>query len=338
MPKSDYNYYLPKELIAQIPSSPRDSSKLLQIDRRTGFLSHHVFNELPQLLMPSDVLVFNDTKVFPARLKGIKSSGGKVEILLLKTTGADTWEVISHPGLKPGQLLNFGLHLHAAVISPSVVRLESSNVDCSIPELINLYGSTPLPPYIHNSSPENKIRNKYQTVYAKHPGSAAAPTAGLHFTKRLIKQMLGLGFQVEYVTLHVGLGTFKTPTPEQIASGKLHPESFTLREDVANRLNSAKKAGRRIIAVGTTTTRVLESLSDNTGHLSSGPGSTSIFIQPPYQFKFIDGLITNFHLPGSSLLMLVSAFSTPEIIKGAYEEAITKHYRFYSFGDATLII
>ncbi len=338
MPKADYNYHLPEELIAQIPSSPRDSSKLMVIDRKTGTASHRIFRDLPDILLSSDVLVFNDTKVFPARLRGYKSTGGKVEVLLLKNTIKNLWEVISHPGLKVGQNLLLGDRLQAVVISPDLIELKTSNPNHSVSDLIYQAGSTPLPPYIHSTAPENKLRRQYQTVYAKFEGSAAAPTAGLHFTKDLIERLLNLKFQLEYLTLHVGLGTFKPPTPDQIAAGALHSESFTLESDVADRLNQAKSQGRRIVAVGTTTTRVLETLSNETGHLNSGSGTTNIFIKPQYKFKFVDGLITNFHLPESSLLMLVSAFASPKIIEGAYKDAIKNRYRFYSFGDATLII
>ncbi len=326
----NYDYQLPANLIAQIPASPRDSSRLLVINRHTGLTSDHVFKDLPKLLRPSDVLVFNDTAVFPARLHGLKSTGGKVEVLLLRNIKKDLWEVISHPGIKPGQILYFTSKVTAQVIDRNQIRFSHLKSVAQI-------GTTPLPPYIHSSSPENLLRRQYQTVYAQSSGSAAAPTAGLHFTHRLLKRLTQTGIQMEYLTLHVGLGTFRPPTADQIASGKLHSEWFTLSEATAKRLNEAKSAGRRIIAVGTTTTRVLETCTDTKDRLRPRSGQTDIFIKPPYKFRFVDGLITNFHLPKSSLLMLVSAFSSPETIKGAYEEAVHKHYRFFSFGDASLI-
>jgi S-adenosylmethionine:tRNA ribosyltransferase-isomerase len=331
MPQDLYSYLLPPKLIAQTPAHPRDLSKLLVIDKNTGALSHHIFRELPELLKPTDVLVFNNTKVFPARLHGTKSSGGHVEVLLLKEQDKGLWEVISHPGLKPGQTINFAPNFSAVVLSANVIKLTSD-----IQDLVSKYGHTPLPPYIHSSSPEALLRKQYQTVYAKKSGSAAAPTAGLHFTPRLLQKLKIKNLKLEYLTLHVGLGTFKSPTPDQIASGRLHNEYFELSPAVAARLNTYKLAGRRIIAVGTTTTRVLESCADPL--LTPKAGFTDIFIQPPYKFKFVDGLITNFHLPKTSLLMLVSALSSWPIIRNAYQEAVSQNYRFFSFGDACLII
>ena len=319
-------------MIADFPASPRDHSRLLMINRRTGELSHHHFYDLPRLLKPADVLVFNQTKVFPARLHGFKLTGGKVEILLLKNRGNDLWEVISHPGIKPGQSLIFAPGIIGVVVSPDVLKLKIKNL-----KLLSKIGETPLPPYIHNPSPESLLKKQYQTVYAKTGGSAAAPTAGLHFTTRLLHELRANGHDLEYVTLHVGLGTFKPPTPEQISSGHLHSEWFTLDAETASRLNAAKASGRRIIAVGTTTTRVLETCSNSNSLLTARTGETDIFIKPPYKFKFVDGLITNFHLPDSSLIMLVSAFSSWPIIQKAYHTAICEKYRFFSFGDACLI-
>ncbi len=322
-------FKLPENLIAQSPAIPRDSSRLMVIDKKSGKISHHVFRDLPLLLTPNDVLVFNDTRVFPARLHGQKNTGGKVEILLLKQTGKSLWEVISHPGLKPGQTITFLHGVQATVINPNLVEFNKSS-------LLRIIGETPLPPYIHSHQIESKLRRQYQTVYAKHEGSAAAPTAGLHFTPRLLSALKKRSIQMENLTLHVGLGTFKPPTPEQISAGILHTERFTLSADTANRLNSAKTSGKRIVAVGTTTTRVLETCSDSHGVLHPKSGETNIFIKPPYQFKFVDKLITNFHTPESSLIMLVAAFSTPDIVKNAYRKAIALRYRFFSFGDATL--
>lgn len=347
----NFNYHLPPDLIAQTPARPRDGSRLMLINRRTGQLSHRIFRDLPQLLRPADVLVFNNTAVFPARLFGHKSTGGKVEILLLRQIRPGEWDFISHPGLKPGAVV----HLPEKTPrrwpegtparwikqpNPEGIITNSGTIHFSslISHFVYQYGTTPLPPYIHSSAPESALRRQYQTVYAKHPGSAAAPTAGLHFTPRLLHQLSTLGYQLEYVTLHVGLGTFKPPTQQQIRSGILHREYFTLDAGTTGRLNAAKSANRRIIAVGTTTTRVLETCSDASGRLHPRTGDTSLFILPGYKFKFVDGLITNFHLPKSSLLMLVSAFASPRIIQSAYHEAITEKYRFYSFGDACLII
>jgi S-adenosylmethionine:tRNA ribosyltransferase-isomerase len=333
-----YNYHLPPDLIAQTPAKPRDHSRLMVIDRNTGRLSHHYFYHLPQLLRPSDILVFNNTKVFPARLFGHKTTGGKVEILLLKDLGKDVWEYISRPGLKPCQKIRFSANLTGKITSPNTLKLKIVNCKLKITDLLKQIGYTPLPPYIRSHRKESVLRRQYQTVYASRIGSAAAPTAGLHFSKRLLDQLEIKKFRIEYITLHVGLGTFKSPTPGQIASGRLHPEWFTLDRHVANRLNRAKAANRRIIAVGTTTTRVLESCSGPSGKLTARRGETDIFIKPPYKFRFIDGLITNFHLPGTSLIMLVSAFSSWPIIRKAYRKAISLKYRFYSFGDTTLII
>jgi S-adenosylmethionine:tRNA ribosyltransferase-isomerase len=332
MDLSEYNYLLPPELIAQTPASPRDSSRLLVINKNTGQISHHIFRDLPRLLNPTDVLVFNNTKVFPARLHGTKSTGGKVEILLLKEQEIGLWEVISHPGIKPGQTLTFIPELTAEVITPNSLKFSILHSTLSISDLIFQIGSTPLPPYIHSHSSEELLRQQYQTVYANPAaaGSAAAPTAGLHFTKKLITN---LPQQKEYLTLHVGLGTFKSPTPDQIASGHLHSEYYELNQVTARHLNHAKSEGRRVIAVGTTTARVLE-----TTNLLPQSGNTNLFITQGYKFKVVDGLITNFHLPGTSLLMLVSALSSWPIIKHAYVEAIRLKYRFYSFGDACLII
>jgi S-adenosylmethionine:tRNA ribosyltransferase-isomerase len=303
------------------------------IDRKSGQLSHHRFYELPRLLKPTDVLVFNNSKVIPARLYGHKPSGGKVEILLLRKLSATDWEFISHPGLREKQLIHFTHHVSGQVMSNNVIRLTTNDQ-----RLMTKIGHTPLPPYIHSTAPESVLKKQYQTVYAAHPGSAAAPTAGLHFTHRLLKQLTTHNLQLEFITLHVGLGTFKSPTPDQIASGKLHSEFYTLDANTCRQLNQAKAAGRRMIAVGTTTCRVLESCANHAGVLHASSGATDIFIRPGYKFKFIDGLITNFHLPNSSLIMLVSAFASSHIIMSAYHAAIKCGYRFYSFGDACLII
>lgn len=337
-PKS-YDYYLPPEQIANAPASPRDSSRLLVLDKRTGNIDHHIFRELPDLLKPTDVLVFNQTKVFPARLFGTKTTGGKVEVLLIKKISPNTWQALSKPGLKNGQIANFSPEVSCEVItqnSDATVVLRFNNLT---DEQLNALGHMPLPPYIHSNQSESKLKEEYQTVYAKAVGSAAAPTAGLHFTQKLLSDLHKKGIQTEFVTLHVGLGTFKPLTEENLRSGKLHSETFELDTPTAVKLNHAKAEGRRIIAVGTTTTRVLETCSSLNGVLIPQKGDTDIFIHPPYHFKFIDGIVTNFHLPQTSLMMLVSSLvADPKFILNAYQTAIKEKYRFYSFGDAMLIL
>ncbi len=348
---SQFDYQLPLELIANEPASPRDASKLMVIDRR-GPVGHHIFRDLPGLLKPDDVLVFNQTKVFPARLYGQKTTGGKVEILLLALLGSNTWEAISSPGLKVDQIVTFDPGFQAEVLSvdrDGVTKLQFNISGPAFWQKLDKLGIVPLPPYIKNTQPQPVVRKEYQTVYAKETGSAAAPTAGLHFTPELLGELGKSGIELGYLTLHVGLGTFKPVTSEKIEQVVLHKERYFLPEDVAERLNKAKELGRRVISVGTTTCRVLEGCSKN-GKLVPGEGETSLFIKPPYKFQFVDGLITNFHLPKSSLLMLVSAFAcapntealftdfSETVIGKAYREAIKNKYRFFSFGDASLII
>lgn len=357
---SDFQFTLPEELIGQEAIEPRDSCKLLVVDRQTSSLAHRYFRDLLSLLDKNYVLVLNDTKVFPARLFGTKTSGGKVEILLLKQASLDTFECIARGKIKVGQRLDFGAGLSCIVLAKdtegkTLIQFNLTGVD--LITKIDELGKTPLPPYIHSSSAESELREKYQTVYAREKGSAAAPTAGLHFTESLLAKLSDRGIQIEKITLHVGLGTFKPVTEEQVFSKTLHSESFWLTPAVADRLNQAKKDGKKIIAVGTTTGRVLETQANESGFLTAGEGETNIFIQPGYRFKFVDGLITNFHLPGTSLLMLVSALvSSPNspaspaggpitfkdfhtcLMGQAYEEAIKNKYKFFSFGDAMLII
>jgi S-adenosylmethionine:tRNA ribosyltransferase-isomerase len=350
MPLNLFDYHLPEESIACQPADPRDHARLMVIDRKKQQISQHIFKDLVDLLELSDVLVFNQTKVFPARLYGKKTSGGKVEILLLTQLSDANWEAISHPGLKIGQIINFENNLQAEVLEISgQVILKFNLAGEKLWQEINSQGLMPLPPYIKNNQPQDKLRQEYQTVYAKTVGSTAAPTAGLHFTKELLQKLQQKGVQLEYLTLHVGLGTFKPVTEDQINQGSLHHERYWLDQETAERLNLAKKEGRRIIAVGTTSTRTLESCAKN-GRLKAGDGETNLFIYPPYKFKFVDGMVTNFHLPKSSLLMLVSALvSQPNskeqfqdfnktLVGKAYQEAIENKYRFYSFGDATLIV
>ncbi len=369
-----YDYPLDEKKIANQPVFPRDTSKLLVLDRQTGALEDRRFYELANFLSDKDVLVLNETKVFAARLPGKKQSGGKVELLLIKQINLDTFEAISKPGLKMGQRLffprrsflesdgslsadlDFSDFLQAEVIfrdeNSAKVQVRFNQSNATLLAEIDLCGFTPLPPYIKPTQNEDEIKAEYQTVYAKEEGSAAAPTAGLHFTEELLAKLKQKGVQIEKITLHVGLGTFAKLTSENLASKTLHSEYYEITAEVADRLNQAKKAGKRIIAVGTTTTRSLESavlLSASQRELSAAAQETNIFIDPPYQFNFVDALITNFHLPKSSLLMLVSAFcSIPNTrqeftdflhskIGQAYLHALENDYRFFSFGDAMLI-
>jgi len=343
----DFTFDLPEELIGQEAIEPRDSCRLLVVNHQDQSITHHTFRDLLEILDQNHVLVLNDTKVFPARLFGTKDTGGKIEVLLLKQTSLNSFTCILRGKTKDSQKLFFSDNLSGTISRGNI------NFDQSGPELLtsldNL-GKTPLPPYIHSRESEEKLRDQYQTVYAREKGSAAAPTAGLHFTTELLTRLSQKGIEIEKITLHVGLGTFKPVTKEQIVSKTLHSESFWLSAETAQRLNQAKKEGKKIIAVGTTTCRVLESQSDETGRLTAGEGETNIFIQPGYKFKFIDGLITNFHLPGTSLLMLVSALvSFPNspihftnfddsLMGQAYAEAIKNKYKFFSFGDAMLIL
>ena len=354
---SDFHFELPEDLIGQTAIEPRDSCNLLVVNRQEQSLTHQTFRDLLEILDQNHVLVLNDTKVFPARLFGTKDTGGKIEILLLKQTSLDTFGCLVKGKAKDGQNIFFNESFFGIlnqVVIPTVVEeshfitfnLFGSDLIAKIDEL----GKTPLPPYIHSHESEEKLREQYQTIYAREKGSAAAPTAGLHFTESLLSKLAEKGVQVEKITLHVGLGTFKPVTEEQIASKTLHSESFWLSAETAQRLNQAKKADKKIIAVGTTTCRVLESQARETGKLTAGEGETNLFIQPGYHFNFVDGLITNFHLPGTSLLMLVSAFvSAPNspitfkifkdsLVGRAYVEAIKNKYKFFSFGDAMMII
>jgi len=341
----DFSYDLPTHLIANTPATPRDHSKLLVLNRQTGDLQDKHFYDLADLLTPSDVLVLNQTRVFPSRLYGKKNTGGKIEILLLNQTSTNTYDCIG-TNLKPNLKINFDKHFFGIIKSYNNIEFNLSGLEL-LQTLDNL-GHTPLPPYINNSDNEKELRQKYQTVYAKTGSSAAAPTAGLHFTQNLLSSLHAKGVQIEFVNLNVGLGTFQNLRPENIKTKTLHTENYELETDVATRLNKAKQDKKRIIAVGTTTTRVLETCCKN-GVLIPQKSSTNIFIFPDYKFKFIDSLITNFHLSESSLLMLVSAFiSYPnttthfqEFSKSklglTYIHAIKNNYRFFSFGDAMWI-
>lgn len=328
-------------IIADSPASPRDSCKLLKINRKSGQTSHHRFYHLPDLLFKNDVLIFNDTKVFPARLIGLKPTAGRIEVLLLEQLPNKNWLAISSPLPKRGHVLKFA-NLLAEVISinssSGEIEIKFNLFGKKLFNKINYLGKTPLPPYIHSQAGESTLRRQYQTIYARKTGSAAAPTAGLHFTNRLLTKLKKYGTTHEHITLHVGLGTFQNLRPENLKTGKLHLEHYFINPITASRLNSYKHQGRRIIAVGTTTLRCLESAFSN-GQIRAGESSTDIFIRPGFKFNFVDGLITNFHLPGSSLLMLVSAFvAKPSHITKAYQEAVKNDYRFYSFGDACLIL
>jgi S-adenosylmethionine:tRNA ribosyltransferase-isomerase len=349
----DFHFDLPEELIGQKAIEPRDSCKLLVVNRESQSLTHHIFRDILTLLDKNYVFVVNDTKVFPARLFGTKDTGGKVEVLLLKQIALDSYQAMGRGKLKIGQKLDFGSGLSAILTSKDetgeiVIKFNLSGTD--LISKIDELGRTPLPPYIHSETKEKDLREQYQTVYAREKGSAAAPTAGLHFTPELMKNLIEKGVAIEKITLHVGLGTFKPVTEEQINSQTLHTESFFVTDEVVKRLNDAKKEGKKIIAVGTTTCRVLETQTNQEGIIRAGEGETSIFIQPGYKYKFVDGLITNFHLPETSLLMLVSTLvSSPNsshpfknfadsLIGKAYQEAIKNKYKFFSFGDAMLIL
>lgn len=333
----DFDYELPQELIAQTPIEPRDASRLLLMDKKTGELEHRYFYDLPQFLHPGDVLVFNDTRVIPARLHGVKSTGAHVEVFLLTRKNATDWEVLVKPGkkLKIGSQIHFSEELSCEVMDHTdfggrVVRFHYQGI---FEEILDRLGETPLPPYIHEKLKDSE---RYQTVYNRERGSAAAPTAGLHFTKELLQKIKDMGVEEVFVTLHVGLGTFRPVNEEKIEDHKMHREFYTVSPEAAATLNKAKQEGRRIIAVGTTSVRTLES-AGSTGEMKSGGNWTSIFIYPGFHFQFVDALITNFHLPQSTLIMLVSALASREHILHAYQVAVQEKYRFFSFGDAMFI-
>lgn len=335
----NYNYDLPEELIAQSPIKDRSSSKLLVMDRKTGKYEDKIFKDIKELLHKGDVLVLNDTKVLPARIFGNKiETGAHIELLLLKDLGDDTWQCLSKPfkRLSVGTKIKFSDDLVAEVLTKEeegIVKVKFTYQGIFL-EILEKLGTMPLPPYIHETL---KDQSRYQTVYAKYLGSSAAPTAGLHFTKELLKELEEKGVEILYVTLHVGLGTFRPVMEEDITKHKMHSEYFEMTKDVAEKLNEAKKEGRNIYAVGTTSTRTLEAIMQKYGTFVETKENTDIFIYPGYEFKAIDGLITNFHLPKSTLLMLVSAFSSLDNILNAYEHAKKSGYRFFSFGDAMFI-
>lgn len=334
---TDFDYELPQELIAQHPMEPRDHSRLLVVDKHTGELQHKHFYDLVDYLRPGDVLVFNDTRVIPARLHGTKDTGAHVEVFLLTRRNATDWEVLVRPGkkLQVGARINFSDELSCEVIEHTdfggrVVRFKYEGI---FEEILDRLGETPLPPYI-TAPLEDKER--YQTVYNRERGSAAAPTAGLHFTKELLAKIKELGCEEVFVTLHVGLGTFRPVSEENIEDHKMHKEFYTVSQEAADAINKAKAEGRRIIAVGTTAVRTLESAGAD-GTLKAGGNWTNIFIYPGYKFRFVDELVTNFHLPQSTLLMLVSTLATRDIMLATYKKAVEERYRFFSFGDAMFI-
>ena len=336
----DYDYDLPEELIAQDPLEDRSSSRLMVLDRQTGDVEHRHFTDILEYLHPGDCLVINNTKVIPARLFGVKEdTQAKIEVLLLKRKGNDIWETLVKPGkkAKPGTKLVFGDGLLTAEVVDVVEegnRLIQFHYDGIFEEILDQLGQMPLPPYITH---QLKDKNRYQTVYAKYDGSAAAPTAGLHFTKELLQKVKDMGVDIAEVTLHVGLGTFRPVKAENVLDHHMHSEFYMVSQEAADKINRAKESGHRVIAVGTTSTRTLEAAADENGRLHETSGWTEIFIYPGYQFKVIDALITNFHLPQSTLVMLVSALAGREHVLHAYEIAVKERYRFFSFGDAMLI-
>lgn len=340
MKRQDFSFELPQELIAQDPLKDRSSSRLLVLDKETGEVSHHVFRDIIDYLNPGDCLVINDTKVIPARLIGSKvGTDAKIEILLLKRKSDQVWETLVKPGkkAKPGAKISFGEGLLVGEVIDVVEegnRLVKFSYEGIFEEILDQLGQMPLPPYITHQLED---KNRYQTVYAKNSGSAAAPTAGLHFTPELLEQIKEKWVDVASVTLHVGLGTFRPVKAENILDHHMHSEFYRIEEEEAAKINRAKEKGGRIICVGTTSCRTVESAADENGRVKAGSGWTDIFIYPGYRFKILDCLITNFHLPESTLLMLVSALAGREHILAAYEEAVKEKYRFFSFGDAMFI-
>lgn len=340
MKRQDFYFELPEELIAQDPLEDRSASRLLVLDKETGEVSHHSFREIADYLEPGDCLVLNDTKVIPARLIGAKEdTGGKIEVLLLKRREGNVWETLVKPGRKarPGARIRFGEGLLTGEIldiaeeGNRLIRFEYEGI---FEEILDRLGQMPLPPYITHQLED---KNRYQTVYAKHTGSAAAPTAGLHFTPELLEQIEKKGVDIAKVTLHVGLGTFRPVKADDILEHHMHSEFYRIEEEAAEKINRAKRSGGRVICVGTTSCRTVESAADENGRLKACSGWTDIFIYPGYQFRVLDSLITNFHLPESTLIMLVSALAGRERTLAAYEEAIRERYRFFSFGDAMYI-
>ncbi len=339
MELSDFNYYLPEELIAQTPIEKRDESRLMVLDKNTGEIEHKIFRDIIDYLQPGDCLVRNNTKVIPARLYGKKETGANVEFVLLKNLEGDIWEAMVRPGnkLHSGAKVIFGDGLLRAEILETLqdgTRKVKFEYDGIFNEILDKIGLMPLPPYIHESLKDN---DRYQTVYAKYEGSAAAPTAGLHFTDELLKKIEEKGISIANVTLHVGIGTFRPVKEKNIEDHQMHTEHYYIKQEDADKINKAKLSGHRVIAVGTTSCRTIETIADEKGLVKACEGDTGIYIYPGYKFKCLDALITNFHLPESTLVMLVSALAGRENILNAYNEAVKEKYKFFSFGDAMFI-
>lgn len=340
MKTKDFYFDLPESQIAQTPLEKRDQSKLMYLNKKSGAIQHHIFSDILELLKPGDCLVLNNTRVLPARIFGVKDTGATVEFLLLKQVENHTWECLVKPGKKAkiGAVFTFGEGLMTGEvidITEEGSRIVSFKFEGIFEEVLDQVGTMPLPPYITETLEDQE---RYQTVYSKHNGSAAAPTAGLHFTDDLMEKLKEKGVEIAYVTLHVGLGTFRPVKVDDVLEHKMHSEFYMIDEENAKKINASKEAGNRVISVGTTSTRTLESIMNTYGTLKECSGWTDIFIYPGYEFKIIDGLITNFHLPESTLIMLVSAFSDREKVLHAYETAVKEQYRFFSFGDAMILL
>lgn len=336
---SEFDYDLPESFIAQTPCEPRNHSKLLVLDSQTGGIEHKIFYQLKDYLKSGDTIIFNDTRVIPARLIGMKAeTGAKIEVFLLARKTGDEWEALVKPGKKArvGAKINFGEELSCEVMANTDFggRIVKFHYEGIFEDILDRLGQTPLPPYIHE---ELQDKERYQTVYAKERGSAAAPTAGLHFTKEMLAELKEKGVNLGFVTLHVGLGTFRPVNVEKIEEHQMHREYYSVSKETADLINLTKQQGNRVIAIGTTAIRTLESASEKKGVMQAKSGWTDIFIYPGYEFKIVDALVTNFHLPKSTLLMLISAFAGKENIFNAYEEAKKNNYRFFSFGDAMFI-
>ena len=340
---SDYDFHLPPERIAQSPAARRDASRLLVVDRATGELAHRVFSDVVELIAPGDALVLNETRVFPARLRGTRASGGDAEILLLTPHGGDekVWTALVRPGakLKPGRRVTVSDELAVEIVesTPGGERIVRIDTPLQLAEALDRYGEVPLPPYVERQATEED-RERYQTVYARERGSVAAPTAGLHFTPELLAAIEAKGVRIVRLVLHVGVGTFRPVETDDPAEHRMHSEWYSVPSSSADALNAVRSAGGALWAVGTTVTRTLETVTDESGVVHAGEGWTDIFLRPPYRFRAVDRLITNFHLPKSTLLMLVAAFAGYDLTMKAYREAVEREYRFFSYGDAMALI
>jgi len=338
---ADFDYHLPEELIAQEPLPERAASRMMVLHRAEGRWEHRRFTDLPEYLRPGDCLVLNDTRVIPARLRGRRPTGGQVEVLLLKPLGDTRWQVLAEPArrVRPGERLEFGERLHGQVLSAGREGLREIlfEAEGSFEELVECYGEAPLPPYVRRPARPDD-RERYQTVYACRPGAVAAPTAGLHFDQPMLARLQEAGITIAFLTLHVGLGTFRPVTVSRVEDHVMHPEVYDLPHSCAAAANHARQQGHRVVAVGTTVVRVLETVADDNGRLTSSAGETILFIYPGYRFRAVDAMLTNFHLPRSTLLMMVAAFAGRDFILEAYHEAIRERYRFYSYGDCMLIL